>query len=163
MDAPFRKALVIALQLDRDCGHTSGLLERQQQHLCPVLPRVSEQCPNNSSIPVRHRDYGDVLVPLCEKVTKPARERIIFIGEVPNARTRAVYHQRPQVRVAVLGDTGQRRLPSRHNRRNYVIAPWSQQLCGFLPARPDRQRLLSGSCSSGSRFRSTLPPHDRSP
>jgi len=51
-----------------------------------------------------------------------SRERIILIGEVPNARTRAVYHRRPQVRVAVPGDTGQRRLPSRHDRRIYVNA-----------------------------------------
>lgn len=62
-----------------------------------------------------------------------SRERIIFIGGVPNGRTRAVYHQRPLVRVAVPGYTGQRRLPSRRNRRIYVIAPWSQQLCGSCP------------------------------
>ena len=30
--------------------------------------------------------------------------------------------------------------------------PWSRELCGSLPARPARQRLVSGSCSSGRSF-----------
>jgi hypothetical protein len=37
------------------------------------------------------------------------------------------------------------------------------QLCGFLPARPDRHRLVSDSCTSAHDLRSTLPSHTRSP
>ena len=41
--------------------------------------------------------------------------------------------------------------------------PWPQELRGFWPARPDRQRLISDFLFIGSQFRSTLPPHGRSP
>ena len=41
--------------------------------------------------------------------------------------------------------------------------PWSQKLCGFMPARLGRQRLLSGSCPSAHNLCSTLPSHTRSP
>ena len=41
--------------------------------------------------------------------------------------------------------------------------PWSQKLCGFMPARLARQRRLSGSCTSARNLRSTLPSHIRSP
>jgi len=45
-----------------------------------------------------------------------------------------------------------RDLPSLHDRRIYATAPWSQELRDHLPARPGRQRLLSGSCSSTRSF-----------
>jgi len=32
-----------------------------------------------------------------------------------------------------------------------------------MPVRPARQRLVSGSCTSARRLRSTLPSHTRSP
>ena len=40
---------------------------------------------------------------------------------------------------------------------------WPQELCRRQPARPGRQRLISGSCPSAHGLRSTLPPHARSP
>jgi hypothetical protein len=58
---------------------------------------------------------------------------------------------------------GKGRTPSSHNRRIYAASLWSQELCGFLPARPAWQRLLCGSCSSAHDLRSTLPSHTRSP
>ena len=35
---------------------------------------------------------------------------------------------------------------------------WSQELCGHVPARPARKRLLSGSCSSARSFASRFLP-----
>ena len=53
--------------------------------------------------------------------------------------------------------------PSSHNHRIYAASRWSQELCGFMPTHPARQRLLCGSCSSAHDLRSTLPSHTRSP
>jgi len=41
--------------------------------------------------------------------------------------------------------------------------PWPQELRSRQPARPDRRRLISGSCSSARGLRSTLPSHAQSP
>jgi hypothetical protein len=40
---------------------------------------------------------------------------------------------------------------------------WPQELRSYMPARPGRRRLSSGSCTSAHGLRSTLPPHARSP
>jgi len=58
---------------------------------------------------------------------------------------------------------GKGRTPSSHNRRIYAISPWPQELRGYWPARPDRQRLLCDSCSSAHDLCSTLPSHGRLP
>ena len=48
--------------------------------------------------------------------------------------------------------SGEERTPSPHDCRIYSTDPWPLELCGCLPARPDRDRLMSGSCSSARGF-----------
>src|SRR6266508_2717755 len=45
---------------------------------------------------------------------------------------------------------------SLHERRIYERSPWSRELRGQWPARPDSPRLLSDSCTSPRRSRSPL-------
>ena len=50
-------------------------------------------------------------------------------------------------------------MPSVHNRRIYAAALWSQRLRGHWPARPGRQRLLFGFCTSARTFATRFFQH----